>query len=200
MRRIFVVILSIIMALAFGACSKAKDPNEIIEVKFDVELYNGFYATIFNEEHYKRTFEKYGFLDYEIVEDGVAVFKIKRSDYEAFDSLMKEGRKKIFDKSIADEKYSAIDDVSYNDELTEFIIKVDKAEYEKQGTLYESTKSLIVDFKNNVCIYLMFAEDEFEESVILVKDSDSGEVLKTVHCTEGFRAAVTQALSVPHCP
>jgi len=186
-RRIFVVILSIIMALAFGACSKAKDPNEIIEVKFDVDLYNTFYATIFNEEHYEKTFEKYGFLGYEMVEDGVAVFKIKRSDYEAFDSLMKEGRKKIFDKSIADEKYSAIDDVSYNDDLTEVIIKVDKAEYEKQGSLYESTSDLVIGVKGDVCIYLMFAEDEFKESIILVKDSKSGEVLRTVRCREWYK-------------
>ncbi len=186
MRKIFAVILSVIMSLAFGACSKEKDPNEIIEVKFDVELYNGCWATVFTEEHYKSTFEKYGFLGYEMVEEGVAVFKIKRSDYEAFDSYMKEGRKKIFDKYIADEKYSAID-VSYNDDLTEFIIKVDKEEYEKQGTLYESTGSLIASFRSNVCLYLLFTEDEFKESVILVKDSDSGEVLRTVRCTEGFR-------------
>ena len=183
MRKILIFCIAFIMMLSMCSCKANEDPEEIITVNYRVEVVEKL-VQIPVEYEVSDTLKEKGFLSIEKKEDGLAVYKIKRKDYNEYISQLEASKKEIFDRCNID-YYPYVTSVSYNDDLTKITIAVDKSEYENVSydneSGYSHIRSCIVGCSNNVALYHSLSTGDFKECEIEVVDSSTGDVLETIY-------------------
>ena len=181
MKKVIMFLALFIIPFAMCSCKKAKDPEEIISVNYNTQIEEALFGMPFDYELSEKDKER-GFISVEKKDDNVAVYKIKRKDYEAFISELGTYKKEIFDK-FNNQSDSAIKSVSYNESLTEIVISVDREDYENVSYENDSNYWEIVNCSigcgNNVSQYHCFSTGEFRECEIKIVDNNTGDVLRT---------------------
>ena len=183
MRKIIAFFLLLILLLVMCSCGNANEPEEIITVNYNAKIEESLFRIPFEYQLSEAMKEK-GFLSIEKKDDGLAVYKIKRKDYNEYISQLALSKKEIFDKCNTD--YTPyVKSVSYNDDLTEIVIAVSKADYEnvsyENGSAYLKIQNCIIGCRDNVSLYHSFSTGDFMECEIKVVDSITGDVLKTLY-------------------
>ncbi len=183
MRKIITFFLFLILLVTMCSCKSANGPEEIITVNYNAKIEESLFLIPF-EYQLSESMKEKGFLSIEKKDDGLAVYKIKRKDYYKYISQLELSRKEIFNRYNTD--YAPyVKSVSYNDDLTEIVITVNKTDYEnisyESGSAYSKIQNCIIGCRNNVSTYHGFSTGDFMECEIKVVDSVTGDVLKTIY-------------------
>ena len=129
MKKILMFLLLFILLLTMCSCNEVYDPEEIITVNYNAKIEEALFRIPF-EYQLSETMKEKGFLSVQKKDDGLAVYEIKRKDYNEYISRLESSKKEIFDGYSTD--YAPyIKSVSYNNDLTEIVITVNKTDYEK---------------------------------------------------------------------
>ena len=155
------------------------DPEEIIDVYYNPKISEALFIIPFDYE-LSDTKKEQGFISVEKTEDGNALYKIKRKDYEAFISNFCATKKQNIDNNAVE----PIKSITYNDDLTEIVIAVDRVDYEAKDYSGGSNYLKIRNAKDGcgweASLYLAYTTDQFKECVVTVVDYQTGEVLDSV--------------------
>ncbi len=178
MKKMITFFLLLILLLTLCSCKNDNNPEEIITVNYNAKIEERLFLIPF-EYQLSESMKEKGFLSIEKKDDGLAVYEIKRKDYNEYISQLALSRKEIFDKLNTD-CAPYVKSVSYNDDLTEIVIAVNKTDYES-GSAYSKIQNCIIGCRNNVATYHSFSTGDFIECEIKVVDSVSGDVLKTIY-------------------
>ena len=177
------IFFSFLLLLSICSCEQNDTPEEIISVNYNTKIQESLFKIPFNYQ-LSDAMKDSGFLSVEKKDEGLAVYQIKRKDYVQYISQLGASKKEIFDKCNTD--YAPyVTSVSYNDDLTQITIAVNKADYEndsyENGSGYLKIQNCITGCINNVALYHSFSIGDFKECEIKVTDSVTGEVLETFY-------------------
>ena len=182
MKKIAIFLTLILIIANFCSCKASNDPEEIIEVNYNPKILEYLLQMPYDYKLTDTQIEK-GFLTVEKQDNGMAVMTIKRKDYEAYINELIASRKEIFNK-YNDISETLITSVTYNDDLTEITVKVDKADYE--NNTYENGISPNLYILNvfrgcgtNASLYLAYSEGDFKQCNVKLIDAITGETLKS---------------------
>ena len=177
MKKLMIFALAALML--FCSCEKAPDPEEIIDVYYNARIEEALFIIPFDFE-LSDTKREQGFISVEDMGDKIALYKIKRKDYEAFITNLLEKKKEHIDMGAVE----PIKSITYNDDLTEIVIAVDRADYESKDYSGGSNYKAIVNQRSGcgweASIYHSYTTGEFKECVVKIVDYQTGEVLDTV--------------------
>ena len=181
MRKIITFLLLCVLLLTMCSCKNANDGEEIITVNYNAKIEESLFRIPFKYELSESMIEK-GFLSIEKKGDGLAVYTIKRKDYEKFISQFAASKKEILDECSTDFA-PYVKSVSYNDNLTEIVISVSKTDYENVSFSngYLKIQNCIIGCSNNVGMYHSFSTGDFVECEIKVIDSATGDILNKIY-------------------
>lgn len=158
--------------------------EEIITVYYNIKIAEFPFPVTSVEYQLSESMKEKGFLSMEKKDDGSAVYEIKQKDYNEFISQLKASVKGTFDSY---NTYFApyVKSVSYNDDLTEIVITVNKTDYENKsfenGSVYLKINNCITSCRGGVNKYHCFSTGDFTECEIKIVDSMTGDVLETIY-------------------
>ena len=111
-------------------------------------------------------------------EDGSYTFVISKKLYEETLTEFKNGIDTTINDVITDENYLSIQDVQYNDDLSEFNIYVDQAKYEE--AIFDSLVSMMLGMSG--MMYQLFEGTEYDSIQVIVNivNQDSMEIIETL--------------------
>lgn len=182
MKKIAIFLVTIFILTGFCSCKASNNPEEVIKVNYNPKINEHIFLLSYDYQLTDTQIER-GFISVEKKSDGMAVFKIKRKDYEAYIGEIKTSREEFFNEynNGAD---PLIKSVAYNDDLTEIIIKVNKHDYE--NTVYDNGISPYLHILNvftgcgsSTSLYLAFSTGDFKQCEVKLVDDSTGEVLKS---------------------
>lgn len=182
MKKIAIILTVMFILTNCCSCKTTNNPEEIIEVNYNPKILERLLLLPYDYQLTDTQIEK-GFTSIEKQNNGMAVLKIKRKDYESYIDEIKSSRKEIFNK-YNDSSELLIKSVTYNDDLTKITIRVDKSDYENHT--YDngiSPNRYILDvFRGcgtNVSLYLAYSISDFKQCEVKLVDDSTGEILKS---------------------
>lgn len=188
MKKLSVFLFLAMVLFSLVSCANKNDPEAVISVNFNTEVYEAIFRSPFDYTLTDGQKEK-GFISVEKKNDKVAVYKIKRKDYDAYISELVASKKAVFD-AYNDGSNPLIKSVSYNDDLTEITIAVDKLDYENEsyenGSDYLKIRNCISGCGGQASLYHSYSTGSFNKCEITVVDSATGEVLETISYPEAL--------------
>lgn len=194
MKKILLMMLTLLFTLSLCGCqtksdknieitSSELDPEEIINVNLDVELYEILLCEEFEYTLTQRQ-KKDGFISISKAEGNKAVFTIKRKDYNSFKNQLLSSRKDIFELYNEKSSDNCIVKVEYNPTITEITVTVNKNVYNPQIDIssneYLKAYNCITGCGRNATLYHMYSLGETEKCIVTVKDYTSGSVIQTL--------------------
>ncbi|MEK5231932.1 hypothetical protein MHB42_09170 [Lysinibacillus sp. FSL K6-0232] len=126
MKKILLVLLTVMLGVILAACSEDKKSDELAEVTIPATFFEGqdIDAAIASAK-------QSGIKEVSKNDDGSVTYKMTTAEHEEMLNGIKEGIKATIEDMKTGEDFQSIKDVTYNDTFSEFTLAVNKEEFDK---------------------------------------------------------------------
>lgn len=141
-------------------------------------------AVISVDEYISQFKTKYNLIDAVFNDDGSVTVTMNKAEYEALLATLRESVTASI-ATIAEGKLTSIKEITYNDELTEFKVTVDRKSFEGEGNL--DTLKLLAIYRSSA-LYQVFNGNKEPAVVFNIFDAATGEQFLTLNYPADLKA------------